>query len=193
LVSLGEGSSNQGDFHEGLNFAGVHKLPVVILVENNKYAISVPESRQLACKRVSDRAIGYGMPGYTVDGSDVLEVYRVMKEAVERARAGGGPSLIETLNYRFTSHSSDDDDRTYRDEEERREAKRHDPILKFKAYLEGVGLLEPEKEASIRQKIETLVDEATEYAERAPYPKPEDALKYVYKEGGRDRDAIDLY
>lgn len=118
FVSLGEGSSNQGDFHEGANFAGVHKLPVIIMVENNRYAISVPLSKQVACENVSDRAIGYGMPGVTVDGNDPLEVYKVMKEAADRARNGEGPSLIETICYRLTAHSSDDDHRQYRTEED---------------------------------------------------------------------------
>src|SRR6476660_1030806 len=117
LVTFGEGSSNQGDFHEGANFAGVHKLPVIFMCENNKYAISVPISKQLSCENVSDRAIGYGMPGITVDGNDPLEVYEAVKEAADRARRGEGPTLIETVSYRLTPHSSDDDDRAYRSRE----------------------------------------------------------------------------
>ena len=114
FVTFGEGSSNQGDFHEGANFAGVHKLPVIFMCENNLYAISVPIDKQLACEKVSDRAIGYGMPGVTVDGNDPLAVYQAVKEAADRARAGEGPTLIETVSYRLTPHSSDDDDRSYR-------------------------------------------------------------------------------
>src|SRR3954452_3396268 len=131
FVTFGEGSSNQGDFHEGLNFAGVHKLPVIFMCENNKYAISVPLKKQMACQKVSDRAIGYGMPGVTVDGKDPLEVYKVMKEAVNRARSGEGPSLIETVTYRLTAHSSDDDDRQYRTSEDIAEGRANDPIKLF--------------------------------------------------------------
>src|SRR5699024_1447411 len=107
FVTLGEGSSNQGDFHEGLNFAGVHKLPVITMVENNKYAISVPIEKQLATEKVSDRAVAYGMPGYTVDGNDPLAVYEVVKAARERAINGEGPSLIKTMTYLFQANPSD--------------------------------------------------------------------------------------
>nr|WP_285891553.1 thiamine pyrophosphate-dependent dehydrogenase E1 component subunit alpha [Lederbergia citrisecunda] len=180
FVSFGEGSSNQGDFHEGLNFAGVHKLPVIFLCENNQYAISVPVHKQLACEKVSDRAIGYGMPGVTVDGNDPLEVYKVMKEAVERARRGEGPSLIETISHRLTSHSSDDDDRSYRTEDELAKAKSEDPILLFEAYLRDNGLLDEQGKKEINDRIMKQVNEATDYAEKAPYPNPEDALPFVY-------------
>src|SRR5690606_8075476 len=135
FVTLGEGSSNQGDFHEGLNFAGVHKLPVITMVENNKYAISVPSNKQLGNEKVSDRALGYGMPGFTVDGNDPLEVYKIVKEARERALNGEGPTLVEAVSYRLTAHSSDDDDRAYRDKEEVDEAKKLDSIFTFATYL----------------------------------------------------------
>ena len=131
FVTFGEGSSNQGDFHEGANFAAVHKLPVIFMCENNKYAISVPYEKQVACENISDRAIGYGMPGVTVDGNDPLEVYKAVKEARERAGRGEGPTLIETISYRLTPHSSDDDDRSYREREEVAEAKKKDPLIKF--------------------------------------------------------------
>lgn len=181
FVTFGEGSSNQGDFHEGANFAGVHKLPVIFMCENNKYAISVPISKQLGCEKVSDRAIGYGMPGFTVDGNDPLEVYRVVKAAVDRARRGEGPTLIETVSYRLTPHSSDDDDRTYRAQDEVAEAKTNDPIITFRSYLTAVGILNEELETEITNQIAKVVDEATEYAELAPYAEPEHALKYVYE------------
>lgn len=180
FVTFGEGSSNQGDFHEGLNFAGVHKLPVVFMCENNKYAISVPISKQLACEKVSDRAIGYGMPGYTVDGNDPLEVYKVVKEAADRARRGEGPTLIEAVTERLTAHSSDDDDRAYRDAIEIEEARKKDPIIRFANYLKETGILTEEKDNQLQEEMMKIVDEATEYAENAPYAKPEDALKHVY-------------
>jgi 2-oxoisovalerate dehydrogenase E1 component alpha subunit len=181
-TSFGEGSSNQGDFHEGANFAGVHKLPVIFMCENNKYAISVPLEKQLACERVSDRAIGYGMPGFTVDGNDPLEVYKAVKEAAERGRRGEGPTLIETISYRLTPHSSDDDDRSYRAPDEVAQAKTKDPIITFAAYLKETGVLDDEKEKEVNEKVMNLVNEATDYAENAPYANPEQALKYVYAE-----------
>jgi 2-oxoisovalerate dehydrogenase E1 component alpha subunit len=180
FVSFGEGSSNQGDFHEGANFAGVHKLPVIFLCENNKYAISVPIEKQLGCANVSDRAIGYGMPGYTVDGNDPIEVYRVTKEAVDRARRGEGPTLIETISYRLTPHSSDDDDSSYRAREEITEAKAKDPLFTFKAYLLSTGILTEEMDQELNKKLADVINEATDYAEKAPYAQPEDTLKYVY-------------
>ncbi|MDA2287119.1 3-methyl-2-oxobutanoate dehydrogenase subunit alpha [Bacillus cereus group sp. Bc191] len=182
FVTFGEGSSNQGDFHEGANFAGVHKLPVIFMCENNKYAISIPVEKQLACKNVSDRAIGYGMPGYTVDGNDPLAVYKAVKEAADRGRRGEGPTLIETVSYRLTAHSSDDDDRVYRDKEEVEEAKKNDSIVTFAAYLKEVGVLTEESEKQMLDEIMHIVNEATEYAENAPYAVPEDALKHVYAE-----------
>lgn len=181
-ASFGEGSSNQGDFHEGANFAGVHKLPVIFFCENNKYAISVPLKKQLACESVADRAIGYGFPGVSVDGNDPIEVYRVMKEAVERGRNGGGATLIEAVMYRLVPHSSDDDDRVYRTREEVEEAKKKDPLIVFAAYLREVGLLDEDKEKDMLARVQLEVDEATEYAENAPYPTPESTLTHVYGE-----------
>lgn len=181
FVTFGEGSSNQGDFHEGVNFAAVHKLPVIFMCENNQYAISVPIEKQLGNPRVSDRAIGYGMPGVTVDGNDPLAVYEVVKEAADRARRGEGPTLIETLVYRFTPHSSDDDDR-YRAQEEVKTAKEKDPVVLFSRYLKEAGLLDEEKEKEIDARVMQTVNEATDYAEKAPYAKPEDTLRFVYGE-----------
>ncbi|MFD3447811.1 thiamine pyrophosphate-dependent dehydrogenase E1 component subunit alpha [Microbacteriaceae bacterium 4G12] len=182
FVTFGEGSSNQGDFHEGANFAGVHKLPVIFMCENNKYAISIPVEKQLACEKVSDRAIGYGMPGYTVDGNDPLEVYKAVKEAADRGRRGEGPTLIETVSYRLTAHSSDDDDRAYRSREEVEEAKAKDPIYTFTQYLKETGVLTDEIEKQISDELTKIVNEATDYAEKAPYADPEYAMKYVYAE-----------
>ncbi|KXH87502.1 thiamine pyrophosphate-dependent dehydrogenase E1 component subunit alpha [Sporosarcina sp. HYO08] len=186
FVTLGEGSSNQGDFHEGMNFAGVHKLPTVVMVENNKYAISVPVDKQLACENVSDRAIGYGMPGVTVDGTDPLAVYEAMKTAADRARSGEGPSLVEAICYRLTAHSSDDDHRQYRDAEELENEKQFDPLPKFAAYLKEVGVLTEELEKEMDEAIMKEVNEATEYAESAPYAAPESALLHVYAEKGEN-------
>ncbi|WP_078545864.1 thiamine pyrophosphate-dependent dehydrogenase E1 component subunit alpha [Litchfieldia alkalitelluris] len=180
FVTFGEGSSNQGDFHEGANFAAVHKLPVIFMCENNKYAISVPYEKQVACEKISDRAIGYGMPGVTVDGNCPLEVYAAVKEAADRGRRGEGPTLIEAISYRLTPHSSDDDDRSYREQDEVAEAKKKDPILSFVAYLKEVGALTEELEKEINDRVQQQVNEATDYAESAPYSEPEYALEHVY-------------
>ncbi|OIR60432.1 2-oxoisovalerate dehydrogenase [Bacillus sp. FMQ74] len=180
FVTFGEGSSNQGDFHEGANFAAVHKLPVIFMCENNKYAISVPYDKQVACENISDRAVGYGMPGVTVNGNDPLEVYQAVKEARERARKGEGPTLIETISYRLTPHSSDDDDSSYRGREEVEEAKKSDPLLTYQAYLKETGLLSDETEQTMLDEIMAIVNEATDEAENAPYAAPESALDYVY-------------
>lgn len=184
FVTLGDGATNQGDFHEGLNFAGVHKLPVITMVENNGYAISVPLDKQLACEKISDRAKSYGMPGHTVDGNDPLAVYEVVKEARERAIAGEGPTLIEAVTYRLTAHSSDDDDKVYRASEEMSSEKEKDPLTSFKKYLYDVEIFTEEKEAKMNEQIDALIDQATDEAESAPDAKPEDALKYVYEEQG---------
>ncbi|MDG4850138.1 thiamine pyrophosphate-dependent dehydrogenase E1 component subunit alpha [Peribacillus frigoritolerans] len=180
FVTFGEGSSNQGDFHEGANFAGVHKLPVIFMCENNKYAISVPIEKQLSCENVSDRAIGYGMPGITVDGNDPLAVYAAVKEAADRGRRGEGPTLVETVSYRLTPHSSDDDDRSYRTADEVAEAKTKDSIMTFGAYLKEVGIMNDDLEKQMNDEVMKIVNEATDYAENAPYPKAESAMNHVY-------------
>lgn len=183
-VSFGEGTSNQGDFHEAANFAGIHKLPVIFFCENNQYAISVPTQKQLGCANVADRAAGYGFEGVVVDGMDPLEVYRVMRAAVEKARSGGGPTLVEAKTYRLVPHSSDDDDRTYRSREEVEEARRGDSLVRMRSYLLAEGLLDDAAEASMKQAILDEVNEATAYAEAAPHAAPETLLQHVYAEGG---------
>ncbi|PBB05058.1 thiamine pyrophosphate-dependent dehydrogenase E1 component subunit alpha [Salimicrobium humidisoli] len=182
LVTFGEGSSNQGDFHEGANFAGVHKLPVIFMVENNKYAISVPVEKQIACEKVSDRAIGYGMPGETVDGNDPLAVFEAVKKAADRGRNGDGPSLIEAVSYRLTPHSSDDDDRTYREKDEVDEAKKKDSLITFGNYLRETGILTTEREKDLEQELKDIINDATDYAEEAPYASPESLMDFVYEE-----------
>ncbi|GGG57022.1 thiamine pyrophosphate-dependent dehydrogenase E1 component subunit alpha [Paenibacillus radicis (ex Gao et al. 2016)] len=179
FVTFGEGSSNQGDFHEGCNFAGVHKLPVILMCENNQYAISVPVHKQLG-GRVSDRAIGYGFPGIRVDGNDALEVYRIVKEARERAIAGEGPTLIEAMMYRLSPHSTSDNDLAYRTKEEVDENREKDGIPKFKQYLIECGIWDEERDTELLAAIRKQVDEATEYGDKAPFPVPESVLHHVY-------------
>ncbi|MBI5828102.1 MAG: thiamine pyrophosphate-dependent dehydrogenase E1 component subunit alpha, partial [Chloroflexi bacterium] len=144
LTCIGEGSTSQGEWYEGLNWAAIHKLPVICIVQNNQYAISVPAHLQMAVPNVADRAAAFGMPGVVVDGNDVLSVYRVIQEAADRARRGDGPTLVEAKTYRPVPNSSDDDDRSYRSREEVAEWKKRDPILMFKTYLEMQGQLTKE-------------------------------------------------
>lgn len=179
FVTFGEGSSNQGDFHEGCNFAGVHKLPVILMCENNQYAISVPMHKQLGGK-VSDRALGYGFPGIRVDGNDALEVYRVVKEARERAVAGEGPTLVEAFMYRISPHSTSDNDLAYRTKEEVEENRGKDGVLRLKSYLIECGLWDEEREEALQKKLREQLDEATSYADKAPFAPAESTLWHVY-------------
>src|SRR5918911_2848112 len=146
MTTMGEGSSNQGDVHEGLNFAAIHKLPFVLVVENNGYAISVPSSKELAVPDVAVRASGYGIPGVVVDGADVLACYAAARDAVDRARRGEGPSLIEAKVTRLTAHSSDDQQTKYRSEEELAAEKGRDPLPRFREQLVSADVLTPEIE-----------------------------------------------
>jgi len=181
LTTLGEGSTSQGDFHEGLNFAGVHKLPVICLIENNEYAISVPAKLQYAAEKLSDRAVGYGIHGERVDGNDPFAVYEVMKKARERAINGEGASLIEAMSTRLTAHSSDDDD-SYRAIEEREKNKEADCIAHLKKYMVENDIAEDSWFVEIEDELKVIIKDATKEAEAAPYPKAEDALKNVYEE-----------
>src|SRR4051794_25715370 len=181
LACGGEASTSQGDWHEAMNMAGIHDLPVIFLIQNNVYAISVPAKFQVAGS-IAKRAEGYGFPGHAVDGNDVLAVYEVAKEAFEHARAGEGPTLIEAKTYRMTAHSSDDDDRRYREREEIEGWRQKDPVVRFEKYLEEAGLLDEEKKEEMAAEIKGEIDEAVEYAEQAPYAEPEEALERVYAE-----------
>ena len=182
ITTVGEGSSNQGDFHEGLNFAGVHKLPFICVIENNKYAISVPYSLQYGAEKLSDRAIGYGIHGEQVDGNDPIAVYKVMKEARERALSGEGSTLIEAMCTRLTAHSSDDDDK-YRSQEEREGLKSLDCNQKFKSFLLEEGIIDEQWLDEIEKEHKEIVNQATKEAEKAPYPSPEETYTHVYEEG----------
>jgi 2-oxoisovalerate dehydrogenase E1 component alpha subunit len=182
VAIMGEGSSNQGDVHEALNFVGIHKLPFVFIVENNGYAISVPSEKQLAVPDVAQRAAGYGMPGVVVDGTDVLACYAAGREAVERARRGEGATLIEAKVTRLTGHSSDDQQTKYRSEDDLAEGRAHDPLPIFRAQLRDAGVLTDELEAALAAEIAALVEDATDYAEAQPDPDPATALDWVFGE-----------
>jgi 2-oxoisovalerate dehydrogenase E1 component alpha subunit len=150
-------------------------------VQNNVYAISVHHELQVAGS-IAKRAEGYGFPGHEVDGNDVLAVYEVAREAFERARAGEGPTLIEAMTYRITAHSSDDDDRRYREHEEIEGWRQKDPIVRFEKYLLDHGVMNESERDEISSRIKAEVAEASEYAENAPFADPEDALTGVYAE-----------
>jgi 2-oxoisovalerate dehydrogenase E1 component alpha subunit len=179
---FGDGATSEGDWHEALNFAGIHKLPVIFICENNLYAISVPLSKQMAIQDVATRAGAYGFPGVTVDGNDVLACYEAMTQAVDRARKGEGPTLIECKTYRYHPHTSDDDDRTYRTREEVEEAKKKDPLVTFGAYLKEIGLIEDERVESLRAELKEQVDKAVDDAWNAPDAEPDSALRHVFAE-----------
>ena len=179
-TSFGEGTSSQGDFHEGLNLAAVMKLGVIFQCENNDYAISVPMSAQMAVASVADRAAAYGMPGVKVDGTDVLTCYTVTTEAAARARAGEGPTLIEARCLRLTAHSSDDNDRTYRPSEELKAMRAGDPVARFRIHLRDEGILDDIAHEALRSQITAEVDDATAYAEAAPMADPSTLFDHVY-------------
>jgi 2-oxoisovalerate dehydrogenase E1 component alpha subunit len=181
---FGDGATSEGDWHEALNFAGIHDLPIVFVIENNLYAISVPLSKQAGVTDLSIRAEGYGFPGLSVDGNDVFACYQAMMDAVVRARSGGGPTLIECRTYRFHPHTSDDDDRTYRSREEVEEARKKDPILQFGAYLQKWGITSEDKVGTLRAELKEDVDRAVEEAWNAADPDPDTALRHVFAEEG---------
>jgi 2-oxoisovalerate dehydrogenase E1 component alpha subunit len=186
LTTIGEGSTSQGEWYEGVNFAAVHQLPVVFMVENNLYAISVRQEKQMAVDKVADKAAGLGLPGVTVDGLDALTVHQVMTEAVERARSGGGPTVVETMVHRMTPHSSDDDDRTYRSREELEALKAQDPVDLIREKLLIAGVLTEEAEQELQERAKKEVNEAVEFATEAPYPDISEASYPVYAEDRRD-------
>jgi 2-oxoisovalerate dehydrogenase E1 component alpha subunit len=179
LASGGEASTSSGDWHEAMNMAGVHDLPMIFLIENNVYAISVPEKFQVAGS-IAGRAEGYGFPGVAVDGNDVLAVYEAAGEAIARARRGDGPTLIEAKTYRMTAHSSDDDDRRYREREEIEAWRLKDPILRFERYLLENGMIDEARRDELDEEVRAEVREASDYAEGAPIADPEEGFAGVY-------------
>jgi 2-oxoisovalerate dehydrogenase E1 component alpha subunit len=180
LCTFGDGATSQGDFHEGVNFAAVHRLPVVFVCENNSYAISVPIRLQMANPDVADRAAGYGIPGVTVDGTDVPACYAVCREAVDRARRGEGPTLIDAKIWRINSHTSEDNHLKYRTKEEIADASEHDPIARFVAWLIEQGCMTAEDAAKVQAECDKDASDAADWAEQQPDPVAEDALTNVF-------------
>jgi 2-oxoisovalerate dehydrogenase E1 component alpha subunit len=190
VIFFGDGAASQGDTHEGMNFAGVHKLPVVFFCENNRFAISVPLRKQMAVENVSVRAVGYGFPGVTVDGTDMVAVYEAMREAVERARAGKGPTLIEAMVYRLLPHTTDDDHTRYLSKDEIEHMRLEgDPIPKTAKMLKARGMLSDAEEAVMLARARVAVNEATEKAEAAPFPPVEEMYQHVYANAAALRPA----
>jgi 2-oxoisovalerate dehydrogenase E1 component alpha subunit len=180
LCTFGDGATSQGDFHEGVNFAAVHRLPVVFVCENNSYAISVPIRLQTANPNIADRAAGYGIPGITVDGTDVPAAYAVCREAVDRARRGDGPTLIDAKVWRMNSHTSEDNHLKYRTKEEIADASEHDPITRFVALLEERRWITAEDAARVQKECDQEASDAADWAEQQPDPIAEDALNNVF-------------
>jgi len=179
LCYFGDGATSRGDWHEGLNLASVQKLPVVYICNNNQYAYSTPLEKQMAIKEISVRAQGYNMPGVTIDGNDVLAVYEASKTAIDRARQGEGPSLIECKTFRMTGHSAHDDVK-YVPKGLFEEWERKDPVLRLETYLLQNNIMTEEELRRLAIRITREVDEAVALAENDPYPEPEEALEGVY-------------
>jgi TPP-dependent pyruvate/acetoin dehydrogenase alpha subunit len=179
IAYFGEGASNTGDFHEALNFAGVQHLPIIFVCENNQYAYSVPLEKSMAIDDVAVRAESYGFDGVAINGNDVLAVYQATQGALTRARSGGGPMLIECKTYRWHGHS-EHDKAFYRTKEELAMWKSRDPIPTFTTYLKGMDVLTDDQQQDIEARVVRTIDDAVDYAMKAPDPDPGDATTDVY-------------
>ncbi|MBI4240164.1 MAG: thiamine pyrophosphate-dependent dehydrogenase E1 component subunit alpha [Candidatus Rokubacteria bacterium] len=179
VAFFGDGGMNQGVVHEALNLAAIWKLPVLFVCENNGYAISAPISQMAAVERLAVRAVGYGMPGESVDGMDVLAVYGATTHAVERARGGGGPTLLECRTYRFVGHFTAEKARgiKYRTDDEIAEWRTRDPLETYPAWLKQEGICDP---AQVDAEVEARLEEAVAFARQSPFPAPEEALDGMY-------------
>lgn len=182
IVYFGDGTTSSNDFHTGMNFAGVFKAPTIFFCMNNQYAISLHVSKQTASESLAIKAVAYGFEGVRVDGNDALAVYSVTKKALQKARAGDGPTLIEAVTYRFGAHSTSDDASLYRHKAEEEAWREKDPLKRSKAYLIDKGIWSEELEQEARQQIETEINRAVRAAESAPLPAPETLFEDVYSE-----------
>jgi len=184
MTFFGDGGTSEGDFHEGMNFAGVFQVPAIFVCQNNQWAISVPRSKQSRSKTLAQKALAYGMPGIQVDGNDILAVYAAAKEAADRARAGQGPSMVECETYRMMMHTTADDPKRYRKDEEVEGWKKKDPIQRFQKYLKNKGLLSDQKveelEAQVKEEIQKAVEQAEELMKK--YSDPLHMFEHAYAE-----------
>ena len=179
---FGDGSTSEGDFHEAMNFAATFQAPVVFFCQNNQWAISTPRESQTASETFAQKAIAYGMPGVQVDGNDLFAVYHVMTEAVSRARDGGGPSFIEAVTYRLGDHTTADDARRYRDQQEVDAWKAKDPLIRLRAYLEQRGVWDDDMQAELQERAKVIVREVVKTAEGIEPPATEDMFDYTFAE-----------
>ncbi|MBB0232047.1 pyruvate dehydrogenase (acetyl-transferring) E1 component subunit alpha, partial [Streptomyces calidiresistens] len=182
LAMVGDGGTSEGDFHEALNFAAVWRAPVVFLVQNNRFAISVPLAKQTAAPTLAHKAVGYGMPGRLVDGNDAPAVHEVLVEAVERARSGGGPTLVEALTYRIDAHTNADDAGRYRDEAEVEAWRERDPLRLLEDALRARGELDGDHLRRAEEEAEALVGRMREHLGADPRLDPDDLFAHVYAE-----------
>ncbi|GAB7014447.1 pyruvate dehydrogenase (acetyl-transferring) E1 component subunit alpha [Halolamina salina] len=184
ICYFGDGATSEGDFHEGMNFAGVYDVPMVFFCNNNQWAISVPREKQTASETLAQKADAYGFEGVQVDGMDPLAVYKVTRDALEKARNPDEdqmrPTMIEAVQYRFGAHTTADDPTVYRDDEEVERWKAKDPIPRLEAYLRSEGVLDDEKVAEIEEQIEQRVSDAIDEAESEPRPEPEEMFEHAY-------------
>ncbi len=181
VVSFGgDGSTSEGDFHEALNFAAVWQAPVVFVIQNNKWAISIPSKNQMRSETIAQKAIAYGIPGIQVDGNDALATYQATKDALARARAGDGPTLIEAVTYRLLMHTTADDPSKYRTPEEEKEHWAREPLVRFRAYLCKRGIWDDEKEGAMRAEVNREIDEAVQTFESMVDFKQDAAFDHVY-------------
>ncbi len=181
LAFFGEGATSRGGWHEALNYAGIHKLPIIYICQNNLWAESVPATLQANIERFSDRAKAYGIPGVTIDGNDVVLTHKTAKDAIDKARNNGGPAFIECLTYRWYGHS-EIDPADYRRQEELESWKAKDPVLRAENLLINLGLLTTQKREALVETINQEIDEAVNEAESAKYSEPEEAYNDVYSE-----------
>jgi pyruvate dehydrogenase E1 component alpha subunit len=182
VAFLGDGATSEGDVHEALNFAAVFKAPCIFYVQNNQWAISVPLSKQLAAISIAHKAVGYGMPGIRVDGNDPLACYAVMAEAAQRARDGGGPTLIEAVTYRLGPHTTSDDPTRYRSAEELDRWAALDPIPRYRTYLQSCGLWNQRLEERVAARSKRLRAELREAVFGAPDMDVTEVFDTVYAE-----------
>ena len=180
IVYFGDGATSTGDAHAALNFSAIHELPVVFLCQNNDWAISVSNKLQFAVQSLVQRAAGYGIPGVQVNGSDTLAVYAATREALARAYSGSGPSFIEAKCKRLNSHTTDDDQRRYRSKEEIEADRAFDPIPIFEGYMRSANLWDESLAKDVQGRVAIEIDDAQQYAENSPLPKPEEALTHVF-------------